>query len=38
MTVISVQNDGPLIVATNYWDTEHARQGALYLSIAAEEP
>jgi hypothetical protein len=30
-----IKNDGPQIVLSDYWDTEHARNGLLYLSINA---
>lgn len=30
--MISFQNDGPVLVATNYWETEHARKGFCFLS------
>jgi hypothetical protein len=30
--VLRIDNHGPLIVATNYWDTDHAVAGKLYLS------
>lgn len=30
--MIEIANDGPDIVNTNYWATEHAAKGLLYLS------
>lgn len=30
--MIRIENDGPDIRATNYWQTEHARAGLCYLS------
>lgn len=30
--MIAIQNDGPGIASTNYWDTEHAMRGLCYLS------
>lgn len=30
--MITFSNSGQDIVATNYWDTEHARRGLVYLS------
>jgi hypothetical protein len=35
MPPLSVENHGPLIVATNYWDSELARAGKLFVSINA---
>lgn len=35
MTLLQIENNGPEIVATNYWETEHARSGLLFLSINA---
>lgn len=32
---ITVDNDGPLLVRTNYWDSPLNRQGALYCSVNA---
>ena len=32
---LTITNDGPRIVATNYWDTEHARGGKFYCSVNA---
>jgi hypothetical protein len=31
--VLQIQNAGPEILATTYWQTEHARRGYLYLSF-----
>lgn len=31
----SFQNHGPLLVATNYWQSEHAHAGKLYCSVNA---
>ncbi len=33
--MIHIENNGPEIVRTNYWQTEHAARGALYLSTNA---
>ena len=33
--MIEIANDGPEIVTTNYWSTEHARKGYVYLSTNA---
>lgn len=30
--MIEIQNDGPEILSTNYWQTEHAQHGLLYLT------
>ncbi len=30
--MIEIRNDGPRLVFTNYWHTEHARRGLCYLS------
>lgn len=30
-----IENDGPLIVSTDYWRSEHGAAGALYLSVNA---
>lgn len=30
-----ISNDGPRITTTDYWSTEHARRGLLYLSVNA---
>jgi len=35
MTVIEIANQGPLITATNYWDSELARAGKLFVSVNA---
>lgn len=35
MTTLTIDNHGPLIVRTNYWETEYAQRGVLYLSINA---
>jgi hypothetical protein len=35
MTTIHVENHGPLITATNYWDSELAREGKLWCSVNA---
>lgn len=32
---IEIKNDGPLIIGSNYWDTETARAGKIYLTINA---
>jgi hypothetical protein len=32
---ISVSNDGPKVVDTNYWSSDLARRGMLYLSVNA---
>lgn len=32
---IEIQNDGPEIVSTNYWASEHAARGLFYMSINA---
>jgi hypothetical protein len=32
MAWVSVKNDGPLVVETNYWDLEHAARGLLFFS------
>jgi hypothetical protein len=34
-TMIEVHNHGPLIVATNYWDSDLARAGKVYVSVNA---
>jgi hypothetical protein len=31
-TIIQIQNDGPALVATDYWDTQHAAAGLIYAS------
>lgn len=33
--MITIGNKGPEIDSTNYWDTEHAQSGYLYLSFNA---
>jgi len=33
--MIQVTNHGPLIVQTNYWDSELAREGKLFVSVNA---
>lgn len=33
--MLTIQNNGPEIVSTNYWQTEHAACGYVYLSINA---
>lgn len=33
--LLSITNHGPLITASNYWQTEHAQRGLLYLSLNA---
>jgi hypothetical protein len=33
--VIEIHNHGPLILSTNYWDSELARAGKLYVSVNA---
>ena len=33
--LLQIVNHGPLVVSSNYWDTEHAARGLLYLSINA---
>jgi hypothetical protein len=30
--MLTIQNEGQAIKATNYWDSEHARNGLVYLS------
>jgi hypothetical protein len=32
---LTITNDGPRIVATNYWETDHARAGKMYCSVNA---
>lgn len=34
-SILQIANHGPLVVSSNYWDTEHAARGLLYLSINA---
>lgn len=31
-TLIAITNDGSLISSTNYWDTQHAKQGLFFMS------
>ncbi len=33
--MITIRNNGAIVLSTSYWRTEHARQGLLYLSINA---
>lgn len=33
--MITIRNDGQALVATNYWDSEHAARGLCYLSANA---
>jgi len=33
--LLKIENDGPEIVSTNYWGTEHAAKGFCYLSLNA---
>ena len=35
MTTLRIRNDGPAIVASDYWDSEYATAGAVYLSVNA---
>lgn len=35
MAILTIKNDGPDIRATNYFESEYARRGALYLSVNA---
>ena len=35
MSIIAVENDGPIITNTNYWESEHATAGYAYLTINA---
>jgi hypothetical protein len=35
MVTIGIDNNGPEIVSTNYWDTNYARKGYVFLSINA---
>lgn len=35
MSIIQVSNHGPLILSTNYWDSELASSGKLFVSINA---
>jgi hypothetical protein len=33
MATLQIKNDGPAIVSSNYWDTEYAQHGAVFLSV-----
>lgn len=33
--MITIQNDGPDLRATNYWESEHSRRGYAFLSLNA---
>jgi hypothetical protein len=33
--LLQIENDGPDITATNYWDIEHAKRGYFFLSLNA---
>lgn len=33
--ILQITNHGPLVTASNYWETEHAARGFLYLSTNA---
>lgn len=33
--IITIENDGPKIKSTNYWESENARKGLVYLSTNA---
>jgi hypothetical protein len=35
MSILKFENDGPLIVASNYWESEIATAGKLYLTMNA---
>ena len=35
MDLITIENNGPGILSTNYWGTPHAEKGYCYLSINA---
>ena len=35
MALIEISNDGPLIAASNYWDSEYNRAGKVFCSINA---
>ena len=35
MNNIQIQNNGPEIASTNYWESEYARRGIIYLSFNA---
>jgi len=34
--MIHIANNGPRVVSTDYWSTEHAAQGLVYLSVNAD--
>jgi hypothetical protein len=36
MGIIEIQNHGPLITSTNYWASELAKEGKLYVSVHAD--
>lgn len=33
--MITIRSEGPRLLSTNYWSTEHARRGLAYLSVNA---
>jgi hypothetical protein len=33
MTLLRIENDGPAIISTNYWDSDYASAGAVFLSV-----
>ncbi len=33
--LVSITNDGPGVLETTYWSTEHARKGLLWVSVNA---
>lgn len=33
--MIEIVNDGPRIISTTYWQTDHARRGLFYVSVNA---
>lgn len=35
MGLIAIENNGPLVTATNYFASEHARLGLIYVSVNA---
>ncbi len=35
MTLITIANNGPTLVDSNYWDTEHAARGFCYVTANA---
>ena len=35
MTPLTIENDGPAIVASNFWTTDQARAGKFYISCNA---